>query len=290
VEVLAEGLHRGLFEIVTSVDAGTRETYSRLKTKDFFDRVWQNLARYAAANPAAVTAKYILVRGNLSREDLAGFVGRCTDTGVTRIAIAKNVYGITDAANTTPPEILDAAVYLAALAQAQGIAWRASTELSDADRRYVEGRLASGGRDLPRYEVPRSDGTYPEFLFTGDPGFARRLQFALSCGVRTVAATLYYPATLDELPNQVVQWLRAVRRSGGEVALCDAAGIGGGSGRAGPPGSGDRRLRRLLHRKIFADPQQAIEAVKDFDAAIAVEPTSGRVLEVSFTRRDPARR
>jgi hypothetical protein len=311
VEVLAEGLRRGLFEIVTSVDAGTRETYLRLKTKDFFDRVWENLARYAAANPAAVTAKYILVRGNLSREDLAGFAGRCKDAGITQIAIAKNVYGIVDAANTTPPEVLDAAVYLAALARAQGIAWRASTELGDADRRHVEARLASGDENLPAYAAPKSDDAYPEFLFTGDPGFARRLQFALTSGVRTVAATLYYPATLDQLPDQVVQWLRAIGRSGGEVRLWDAAAgwhALAAEGRVGmssceqdgdpplrgvtpchPPAS-DPRLRRLLNRKILIDPEQSVEAVKDFDAAIVVEPSSGRVLELLFTRRDPARR
>jgi len=71
--------------------------------------------------------------------------------------------------------------------------------------------------------------------------------------------------------------------------LSDAAGIPGGIGPPHPPRSDDPTLRRLLRRKILVDPAQSVEAVKDFDAAIVVEPSSGQVLEISFTRRDPAR-
>jgi len=290
VEVLAEGLRRGLFTLITSVDAGTRETYLRLKTKVFFDRVWENLARYAAANPSAVTAKYILVPGNLARDDLAGFVARCRQAGIGRIAIAKNVYSIVDAANTSPQELLDAAVYLAALAQTYGIEWHASTELSGSDRQSIEARLASGSGNLLYYRVPRSNEAYPEFLFTGDPGFARRLEFALASGVRTVTATLYYPATLDELPGQVILWLRSIRQSRGGVHLDWVDGVRRLARTHFPHPEADRALRRFLKRKIAVEPGQAIEILKDFDAVVTIDQNTGRVLSLSFTRRDPARR
>jgi glutamate-1-semialdehyde 2,1-aminomutase len=61
--------------VVCSVDAGVRETYVRLKKKDYLDRVWNNLNDYLQAG-AQVTTKYIVKEENRSARDLQAFIER----------------------------------------------------------------------------------------------------------------------------------------------------------------------------------------------------------------------
>lgn len=54
-----------LERMYVSVDAGTRETYRRIKGLDAFDQVWENLARYARVGGRRIMAKMILLDENL---------------------------------------------------------------------------------------------------------------------------------------------------------------------------------------------------------------------------------
>jgi organic radical activating enzyme len=60
--------------ITTSIDAGTKETFTQIRGRDRLDRVVRNLQKYAAANPAKVTVKYIFTEGNESLEECHAFV------------------------------------------------------------------------------------------------------------------------------------------------------------------------------------------------------------------------
>jgi glycosyltransferase involved in cell wall biosynthesis/sulfatase maturation enzyme AslB (radical SAM superfamily) len=60
--------------ITTSIDAGTRETFTQIRGSDRLDRVIRNLQKYANANPAKVTVKYIFTEGNQSLDECRAFV------------------------------------------------------------------------------------------------------------------------------------------------------------------------------------------------------------------------
>lgn len=69
--------------MVVSVDAGTRETYARIKGVDAFERTRENLKRYAEAPIGMVALKYIFVPGvNDKVEDIDGMLRLCEETGV----------------------------------------------------------------------------------------------------------------------------------------------------------------------------------------------------------------
>lgn len=80
-------------ELKVSVDAGTRETFEKIKRVKQFDTVWKNLAKYVKAtknNPLGrVQIKYILLPGvNDGMKDIKAFTKRCFDIGCKHIEIS----------------------------------------------------------------------------------------------------------------------------------------------------------------------------------------------------------
>ncbi|MBQ7677041.1 MAG: hypothetical protein IJT32_02285, partial [Lachnospiraceae bacterium] len=80
--------------IFCSVDAGTRDTFRRVKGADAFERVSDNLREYARHGP--VSLKYILLDGvNDSTEDLEGFFRLADEVGV-RVSLSRNYLAVED--------------------------------------------------------------------------------------------------------------------------------------------------------------------------------------------------
>lgn len=77
------------FRIVTSVDAGTPETFKTIKKVDAFDRVWENLKKYAS-NGGNVTVKYIFTDENNTINDVNGFVQNLKDANIKKVFIDIN--------------------------------------------------------------------------------------------------------------------------------------------------------------------------------------------------------
>jgi len=83
---LAEGLRLGKVQAVTSVDAGTRETYKEVKGRDRFDVVWENVGKYAATG-GDMSAKYILRKNNSDAENIRQFIARCHGAGIKKLVL-----------------------------------------------------------------------------------------------------------------------------------------------------------------------------------------------------------
>jgi sulfatase maturation enzyme AslB (radical SAM superfamily) len=76
----------GTLRILCSLDAGTRETYARIKQRDRFDRVVTNLRRYIARG-AVVVPKYLMVDDNATQADAEAFVARVKDLGSKTVIV-----------------------------------------------------------------------------------------------------------------------------------------------------------------------------------------------------------
>jgi uncharacterized Fe-S cluster-containing radical SAM superfamily protein len=74
---IKEFLDEELIKVVTSLDAGTPETFKKIRGKDKFIDVFKNLNKYSEKNPGRVTVKYILTEGNSSDHELEQFVENC---------------------------------------------------------------------------------------------------------------------------------------------------------------------------------------------------------------------
>ena len=76
-EPLADFLKSGLVKIVTSIDAGTEETFKKVRGRTKFTEVFQNLRKYSQIDPNKITIKYILTDENKSERELENFVETC---------------------------------------------------------------------------------------------------------------------------------------------------------------------------------------------------------------------
>lgn len=79
---ILDGLGRRRVSLACGVDAGTAETYRRIKGRNFFDRVWKNLEAYAATG-GEVAAKIIVTGEN--HHEVVPFLERARAAGVRNI-------------------------------------------------------------------------------------------------------------------------------------------------------------------------------------------------------------
>lgn len=100
-----------------SLDAGTHETFRRIKGVDMFDQVISNIKRYRDAG-GNVHLKYIVTNDNCDDADIDGFIRICRENGIGIINIAGDVLADHD---KVPQTIVDAAVRLAKEARAGDI-------------------------------------------------------------------------------------------------------------------------------------------------------------------------
>ena len=74
-DALANGI---ISSLIISVDAGTRETYFLTKQRNEYDKVIENIERYAAAcnskKSGRVASKYVFTPANCSQDDINGYV------------------------------------------------------------------------------------------------------------------------------------------------------------------------------------------------------------------------
>lgn len=87
-EVALAWIPDSLSRMYVSVDAGTRETYRRIKGRDAFETVWAHIKRYVQAGGRRVLAKMVLLPEN--RHEVARFVQRAEDAGVQTVVVDIN--------------------------------------------------------------------------------------------------------------------------------------------------------------------------------------------------------
>lgn len=73
-----------------SVDAGTRETFKKIKGMDVSDQVWENIRRYIE-HGATVDLKYIFLPENSDDENVENFIKKALNARVSTILISANI-------------------------------------------------------------------------------------------------------------------------------------------------------------------------------------------------------
>jgi len=76
-EPITRFLKKGLIKIVTSIDSGTPETFKKVRGREKFYNVFENLKIYAKIDPSKITVKYIFTEDNYEEKEIDGFVENC---------------------------------------------------------------------------------------------------------------------------------------------------------------------------------------------------------------------
>lgn len=93
---LAKLLQQGAAYVVWSLDAGTRETYKRIKQIDAFDKVIENVKQYIAEDAFGgrfLVAKYLIVKGvNDNEEEFDAYLQLVTELGLSFVSLSFDFY------------------------------------------------------------------------------------------------------------------------------------------------------------------------------------------------------
>ncbi len=84
---IEKGLKAGKITLITSVDCGTKEIYEKVKQVPCYDKVWNNLEKYAKTKNGLIRTKYVLIPGvndNLSEVKL--WLKKTREIGIRNIA------------------------------------------------------------------------------------------------------------------------------------------------------------------------------------------------------------
>jgi wyosine [tRNA(Phe)-imidazoG37] synthetase (radical SAM superfamily) len=88
-EKIAEILLKGRSRIISSIDAGTRETFAKIKGVDIFDKVCENLTKYA--QNGIVELKYILLPGvNDNEHEINSLLTRCKQAKISFVSVSRD--------------------------------------------------------------------------------------------------------------------------------------------------------------------------------------------------------
>lgn len=76
-DAITNFLKKSLIKITTSVDAGTPETFQKVRGRPKFYNVFENLKKYSEIDPTKITIKYIFTEDNFDEKEIDGFVENC---------------------------------------------------------------------------------------------------------------------------------------------------------------------------------------------------------------------
>ena len=84
---IEKGLKLGKITLITSIDSGSKETYEKIKQVPCYDKVWQNMAKYAKTKNGLIRTKYVLIPGvNDSLSEVRNFLKKTYESGIRNIA------------------------------------------------------------------------------------------------------------------------------------------------------------------------------------------------------------
>lgn len=133
-EALEKGIKSGNFNTVISVDSGKKETFIKIKKHDFYDKVWENIKRYASVQPSfdRVKTKYILIPGiNDNEEEIYAWVNKSYDSGVSYLAFDIEMMWYDKNKDNIPEEIYSLTQYLNNITSEKGL------KIEYIDRGYI---------------------------------------------------------------------------------------------------------------------------------------------------------
>ena len=80
-------------KVQASIDAGTPETYHKVKGLDAFDKVRENFKKYGLKDHKDFILKYIFLEGlNDNEADVDGFIDFCKDVGCKKFTISSDLF------------------------------------------------------------------------------------------------------------------------------------------------------------------------------------------------------
>ena len=123
--IVEQGIKEGRINIAVSVDSGTKETFLKIKRRDFYDKVWENLRKYAQVQPQGdrVKTKYIVIPEiNDNKEEINAWINKSKETGIKHLTLDLEMMYYDANKNNIPQYLYDLFEYTIKEIKSQGLA------------------------------------------------------------------------------------------------------------------------------------------------------------------------
>lgn len=123
-KALEKGLKLGVVNIAVSVDSGTKETFKKIKRIDAYDKVWENLKKYAQVQyaPDKVKTKFIIIpEVNDNTDEIDSFINKTLKANITHIGVDIEQFWYQDNFDKIPQHTYEILNYLIKKAQEKGL-------------------------------------------------------------------------------------------------------------------------------------------------------------------------
>ena len=113
-KIVEEGIASGKIYIIVSVDSGTQETFVKVKRKDFYNKVWENIAKYASVQPESdrVKTKFILIPNlNDTKEEIDEWIRKSKECGIKHLAFDIEMMWYNSNKNNLPESLFEIVEY-----------------------------------------------------------------------------------------------------------------------------------------------------------------------------------
>jgi pyruvate-formate lyase-activating enzyme len=156
-DAIGKMLSKGKSRVYPSIDAGSRETFAKIKGVDLFDKVCENLRRYSL--DGLVHLKYIVLPSvNDNEANVEGFIDLCGRLKIGVVDVVRDFHNMGAYGDST----IEMAARMLDGLQKIGVKASLSENAFDAtspDKLLIEERLAElGAADSPRRPPPQSGG------------------------------------------------------------------------------------------------------------------------------------
>ena len=138
--IIFDGLKDGSMSIQISPDSGSEETYIRIKRQHNFNKVWENIKKYAGFSDM-LFVKYIFFSMSAKEADVRKFIEKCIECGVKNIVIDCESNSANSKRSPFGPineEILKLAVLMKHLAEENNINYQISYQWRGEHKHYIE--------------------------------------------------------------------------------------------------------------------------------------------------------
>ncbi len=139
-QTILDGLKDGSMSIQISPDAGAEETYAKIKRQNNFNKVWENIQRYALY-PDMLFVKYIFFSLSANENDIRQFIEKCCYSGVKHIVIdceSNSANNPQSPFGRITEEIIQYAVLMKNLAKENNINYEISYQWKDEHKKIIE--------------------------------------------------------------------------------------------------------------------------------------------------------
>lgn len=139
-QTILEGLKDGSMSIQISPDSGTEKTYEKIKRQNNFNKVWENIAKYAQY-PNMLFVKYIFFSMSANENDVRKFIEKCLECGVKNIVIdceSNSASNPRSKFGSITPEIIELAILMKNLAVENGLNYEISYQWKEEHKAVIE--------------------------------------------------------------------------------------------------------------------------------------------------------